>query len=243
MPPTQGNSPRELRGDPRATQEASTHPGVGRHQRVRSERRGAVGRERLGLGDEGVVALVVDARVYKPAVHAPGAVPCGNTGGSARRRHPRRPPCEGEPDGGPAPAPQSPRPQLGFPQNGGSGRSPHDGAATAQDTQAPAGPPPDDGLRGDSGQRDAPADSQTDSRPAGLPAPPRLPHPKTRQETDARQLRRTGRPALDHKHERSTFCVRQQRKAEIIQENCLSSRHMRRETCLFNVLRAHFFKT
>ena len=55
-----------------------TYPWVGRHQGVRSERRGPIGGEGLGLGDEGVVALVVDPRVYEPAVHAPGAVPCGN---------------------------------------------------------------------------------------------------------------------------------------------------------------------
>lgn len=55
-----------------------TYPWVGRHQGVRSERRGPIGWEGLGLGDEGVVALVVDSGVYEPAVHAPGAVPCGN---------------------------------------------------------------------------------------------------------------------------------------------------------------------
>lgn len=53
-----------------------TYPWVGRHQGVRSERRGPIGWEGLGLGDEGVVALVVDSGVYEPAVHAPGAVPC-----------------------------------------------------------------------------------------------------------------------------------------------------------------------
>lgn len=57
---------------------AFTYPWVGRHQGVRSERRGPIGWEGLSLGDEGVVALVVDSRVYESAVHAPGAVPCGN---------------------------------------------------------------------------------------------------------------------------------------------------------------------
>ena len=55
--------------------EVFTHPRVGRHQWVRSERRGTIRRERLGCGDQGVVALVVDSRVYKPTIHSPGTVP------------------------------------------------------------------------------------------------------------------------------------------------------------------------
>lgn len=59
-------------------EEVCTHPGVGRHQGVRSERWGTVRWERVGFGDEGVVPLVVHSRMYKPAIHSPGAVPYGN---------------------------------------------------------------------------------------------------------------------------------------------------------------------
>lgn len=81
----------ELRCDLLAMKEVFTHPRVGRHQRVRSERRGTVGRERFGFGDKGVVALVVDSRVYKPAVHAPGTVPYGNKSQVRRGAQPERP--------------------------------------------------------------------------------------------------------------------------------------------------------
>lgn len=56
-------------------EEELTHPRVGRHQWVRSERRGTVGWERFSFGDEGVVPLVIHSRVDKPTVHSPGAVP------------------------------------------------------------------------------------------------------------------------------------------------------------------------
>lgn len=58
-----------------ATKEELTHPRVGRHQWVRSKRRGTVGWKRFSFGDEGVVPLVIHSRVYKPTVHSPGAVP------------------------------------------------------------------------------------------------------------------------------------------------------------------------
>lgn len=49
-------------------------PRVGRHQWVRSKRRGTVGWKRFRFGDEGVVPLVIHSRVYKPTVHSPRAV-------------------------------------------------------------------------------------------------------------------------------------------------------------------------
>ena len=36
-----------------------------------------VGGEQVGLGDEGVVAFVVDSRVDEPTVHAPSTITCG----------------------------------------------------------------------------------------------------------------------------------------------------------------------
>lgn len=57
-----------------ATKEELTHPRVGRHQWVRSKRRGTVGWKRFRFGDEGVVPLVIHSRVYKPTVHSPRAV-------------------------------------------------------------------------------------------------------------------------------------------------------------------------
>lgn len=57
-----------------ATKEELTHPRVGRHQWVRSKRRGTVGWKRFRFGDEGVVAFVIHSRVDKPTAHSPRAV-------------------------------------------------------------------------------------------------------------------------------------------------------------------------
>ena len=46
---------------------------------MRADRRSAIWREGLRLGDQGVVSFVIHARVNKSTVHAPSTVTCGNT--------------------------------------------------------------------------------------------------------------------------------------------------------------------
>lgn len=62
-------------------------PRVGRHQWVRSKRRGTVGWKGFRFGDEGVVPLVIHSGVYKPTVHSPRAVSFHEESAGGARPH------------------------------------------------------------------------------------------------------------------------------------------------------------